>query len=502
MSLLLLGVLGIAPTSGILFVLLKLLYIRWKCRHIPSPKTSSFVLGHLYEIKKEQSKGHGEIDSLILKWHSEVGGVFVMYTLWDAMVMVLDPKHIQAIYAANPPLHKYKKHTVQIGYTFGERFVGKGLLPVYDNDLHKRTRQLYDEAFNADKLYPKFFESVEDFIKRLKPLADGKTQVSLKKQVYAASMDVISKVLFSFDFEKEWKGRSFEIKHMGTLDIYTLWDLALEGSANGALDPFFKFLHPFKAEGYREVSRTLRMIGREWIQKRIKAIENKETVPNDVLTRTLKLASKDQLADLEHLVDHFANFHTGGAEPVATALSFTLVLIHLNPEEGLKPLMSEIDEVLGKKKTITVDDLEKLKYTEQVVLEAMRMYFPATPIPKESPSEGISLDGHFIPPGIPIATHGGAMGRMPQYFEEPDTFKPSRFAPDKKRPGPFVFFPYGLGDRSCVGIRVAKVMNKLLLARLLQVYQIKLPDGYKLEAQEKLIKRSYNDIDCTLTLRN
>lgn len=57
--------------------------------------------------------------------------------------------------------------------------------------------------------------------------------------------------------------------------------------------------------------------------------------------------------------------HTG-AEPVATALSFTLVLIHLNPEEGLKPLMSEIDEVLGKKKTITVDDLEKLKYTEQV----------------------------------------------------------------------------------------------------------------------------------------
>eukprot|EP00731_Ephydatia_muelleri_P020939 Em0013g666a len=194
------------------------------------------------------------------------------------------------------------------------------------------------------------------------------------------------------------------------------------------------------------------MIGREWIQRRIKAIENKETVPNDVLTRTLKLASKDQLADLEHLVDHFANFHTGGAEPVATALSFTLVLIHLNPEEGLKPLMSEIDEVLGKKKTITV------------VLEAMRMYFPATPIPKESPSEGISLDGHFIPPGIPIATHGGAMGRMPQYFEEPDTFKPSRFAPDKKRPSPFVFFPYGLGDRSCVGIRVAKVSSTAIKA--------------------------------------
>ena len=37
-------------------------------------------------------------------------------------------------------------------------------------------------------------------------------------------------VLFSFDFEKEWKGQLFEIKHMGKLDIYALWDLALEGS--------------------------------------------------------------------------------------------------------------------------------------------------------------------------------------------------------------------------------------------------------------------------------
>lgn len=74
-----------------------------------------------------------------------------------------------------------------------------------------------------------------------------------------------------------------------------------------------------------------------------------------------------------------------------------------------------------------MEDLEKLKYTEQVtqltdsfefilyisftficalvqvVLEAMRMYPSATPIYKECPPEGISLDGHFIPPGIPIS---------------------------------------------------------------------------------------------------
>ena len=35
---------------------------------------------------------------------------------------------------------------------------------------------------------------------------------------------------------------------------------------------------------------------------------------------------------------------------------------------------------------------------------------------------------------------------------------------------------------------VSQIMNILLLARLLQVYQIKLPDGYKLEVEQVLKK--------------
>ena len=46
--------------------------------------------------------------------------------------------------------------------------------------------------------------------------------------------------MFSFDFNKEWKDRSLGMKHVKTSDFYTLWDLALEGSGNSALDPFFK----------------------------------------------------------------------------------------------------------------------------------------------------------------------------------------------------------------------------------------------------------------------
>ena len=54
-----------------------------------------------------------------------------------------------------------------------------------------------------------------------------------------------------------------------------------------------------------------------------------------------------------------------GGEPAATILTFALAAIHLHPDV-LQQLLSEIDEVLGKKKIITYEDLCNLKYTEQV----------------------------------------------------------------------------------------------------------------------------------------
>ena len=89
-------------------------------------------------------------------------------------------------------------------------------------------------------------------------------------------------------------------------------------------------MHPNEVKGYREAARTLRMIGREWIQKRIDAMEREEKVPNDVLTRTIELAStfpafrgfnnehylciesRGGTVDIESLVDNFVNFHCGG----------------------------------------------------------------------------------------------------------------------------------------------------------------------------------------------
>ena len=82
-------------------------------------------------------------------------------------------------------------------------------------------------------------------------------------------------------------------------------------------------------------------------------------------------------------------------------------------------LLSEVEDVLGDRKEVTGDDLDKMKYTEQVwthpppshltltdthtfikvIHEVLRMYPVASFIFKDAPKGGIIMSGYHIPEG-------------------------------------------------------------------------------------------------------
>ena len=87
-------------------------------------------------------------------------------------------------------------------------------------------------------------------------------------------------------------------------------------------------------------------------------------------------------------------------------------------------LLSEIDDVLGERKEVTGDDLDKMKYTEQVlnhfatslsphsdlyiqvIQEVLRMYPTVAFMNKESPKGGITLSTYHIPEGTLMTVSG------------------------------------------------------------------------------------------------
>ena len=62
-----------------------------------------------------------------------------------------------------------------------------------------------------------------------------------------------------------------------------------------------QYTHPNETESYRETARAIRMIGKDCIERRIRATENGEKVPNDVLSRILERTSKRLITVAVHV---------------------------------------------------------------------------------------------------------------------------------------------------------------------------------------------------------
>lgn len=80
-------------------------------------------------------------------------------------------------------------------------------------------------------------------------------------------------------------------------------------------------------------------------------------------------------------------------------------------------------------------------------------------------------DGRIIPKGINLILVGYQAHRNPDFFEDPNTFNPNRFATAETKHWNFAYIPFSAGPRNCIGknfFRVLQVRN-VSLNRYFQV---------------------------------
>ncbi|KAL5489563.1 hypothetical protein EMCRGX_G018672 [Ephydatia muelleri] len=474
--------------------------------HIPSPKMDSFFLGHIANflaMRREMKNEHEPLVTIVSKWAADVGNLFVVFFSYHPLVFSMNPEDVKKV-AFDESIAKSHGTVEGAGKVFGQRFMGRGLVTIPDYDTWKPRRKLYDPSFKRSslkELLPKFNECADTFLERLRPYAGGKREAPMKEAFHEAALDVISKIAFSSDFDKEWDSGRLGLKYTKDAKLSHLTLISLKGTMRSFSFPIkrlFTLVHPQEAEMYHEAILAMRRIGRDCIEKRIKAVTSGEEVPNDILTQILQSSVGDKSVDMETLVDDFVTFFVAGQETTANTLSFAVILIHQHPEV-LDHLLSEVEGVLGDRKEVTGDDLDKMKYTEQVIQEVLRLYPIALPsLAKDSPKGGIVMSGYHIPEGTMIQFWTSIMCRNPEYFDNPDAFDPSRFDADKPKPGPFVYFPFSVGHRSCIGRHFAMIEAKVILARLLQTFKLTLSPSYKMELEQHGTQQPKGDVPCFL----
>ena len=94
----------------------------------------------------------------------------------------------------------------------------------------------------------------------------------------------------------------------------------------------------------------------------------------------------------------------------------------------------------------------------------MRLYPPAWGMPRES-IEADEIMGYHIPPKSAIVLGQFLTHRHPDFWEEPDQFRPERFLGEVPVNRPrFAYFPFGGGPRVCIGSQFAMIEAQLVLA--------------------------------------
>jgi cytochrome P450 len=187
------------------------------------------------------------------------------------------------------------------------------------------------------------------------------------------------------------------------------------------------------------------------------------------------------------LRDEVITIFLAGYETVANALTWTWYLLSENPT-AVERMQREIDDVL-QGRLPTLEDLPRLRYTEMVFAESMRLYPPAWAMGRQS-TQVVELGPYRLPPGTYFFFSQYILQRSEEFYPEPLRFDPERFTPEQKAVRPrFTYFPFGGGSRQCIGEAFAWMEGVLILATLAQRWSFHMVPGQTVDVQPKITLR-------------
>ncbi|GAB2210827.1 hypothetical protein Droror1_Dr00016113 [Drosera rotundifolia] len=356
-----------------------------------------------------------------------------------------------------------------------KNFVGDGLLMANGDNWH-RQRHLVAPAFTADKLKGYAVHVLECTRSMVRSLEDQavsrRTEVEIGGVMARLTADIMSRIEFGDGFEKG--ERIFELlKMLQWLCAQSTRHLCLPGSRFFP-SKYNKSIKALKAEVDTQLQ--------EIIDSRMDDIKMKQgnSHGNDLLGILLDglLKNDNGLLSMDNkqlIMDECKTFFFAGHETTALLLTWTMMLLASNPSWQDK-VREEVAQVCDGSPPCG-DHLHKLSLLNLVIIESMRLYPPATVLPRMA-FEDIKLGDLFIPKGLSIWIPVLAINHSKELWgEDANEFIPQRFASRTFTPGRFI--PFCTGPRNCIGQTFAMMEAKIILATLVSRFRFSISESYR-----------------------
>lgn len=169
------------------------------------------------------------------------------------------------------------------------------------------------------------------------------------------------------------------------------------------------------------------------------------------------------------------HFFMDGYETASASNTLLLYYLAIMPHVQDKAYQ-EVVKVASQCKTPsepTNEDIGQLYYLEQIMQEVQRVSaipYTVRTCTKDWPMPSTDI---IIPKDMRVMLPILPMHMDPEYFEDPDEFRPERFSLENRGKIKFgTFLPFGLGPRACIGMNIAILEAKMLLYHILRNYII------------------------------
>jgi cytochrome P450 len=221
---------------------------------------------------------------------------------------------------------------------------------------------------------------------------------------------------------------------------------------------------------------------------------------DDLLSRLISAQDEDgsQMTDRQ-LRDEAMTLYLAGHETTALTLAWSWYLLSRHPHAE-ETLASELRGVLGGRAP-TADDIPALPYTAAVIAESMRLYPPVYAIGREATAD-LELGGYRVKRGYTVLMSQWVSHRDPRYFPDPERFSPERWEDGLAARIPkYAYYPFGGGQRLCVGSNFALLEAVIVLAAVGQKYRFTLDPDAVIDVKPQITLLPMHGIPATLQLR-
>jgi cytochrome P450 len=168
--------------------------------------------------------------------------------------------------------------------------------------------------------------------------------------------------------------------------------------------------------------------------------------------------------------DEVFTLFLAGHETTALMLTWMFTLLDGRPDVVAR-MRGEVDGVLQGRDP-TFEDVPKLHYVRQVVEETLRLRPPA-PMVGRDVVEDDEIGGYHVSAGDVVFPFFWGAHRHPDFWPDAESFDPDRFAPEQaKDRHSWSFVPFSGGPRTCIGNMFSLVESSVLLAQLINRFDI------------------------------